>query len=290
MRNDGPIEPLNMGPDWLDPGERELEYVYKLRVEGLCRDFSMPGGEAVRALDSIDLKVTAGELLCIVGPSGCGKSTLLNLMAGLDTPTSGQIWLDGHAVSGPAPDLSVIFQELGLFPWLTVRQNVEFGLKMRGIAKEERRERVQVYLRLVHLSRFGNSYVHQLSGGMKQRVALARSLVLQPGVLFMDEPFAALDAQTRDLLHEELERLWSQTGQTIVFVTHNVREAIRLANRVVLLTFRPGRVKTVFPVHLVRPRHMEDTALARLAGEVQELLKEEIAKAVKEEYQHAPKN
>jgi NitT/TauT family transport system ATP-binding protein len=156
------------------------------------------------------------------------------------------------------------------------------------VSEEERRERAKVYLKLVQLSRFEDSYVHQLSGGMKQRVALARSLALQPSVLFMDEPFAALDAQTRDLLHEELERLWSQTGQTIVFITHNVREAIRLGSRVVLLTFRPGRVKCEFPIELVRPRHIEDAAVARMAQEVQAQLKEEIAKAVKEEFSHAP--
>jgi NitT/TauT family transport system ATP-binding protein len=256
----------------------------KLRVLGVSRKFVAEKSE-VTALENISLEVGQGEFLCIVGPSGCGKSTLLNLMAGLDQPSSGEIWLDGKAVDAAHTDrLSVIFQELGLFPWLTVIDNVEFGLKMRGVKKPERRERAREMLKLVHLSKFETNYVHQLSGGMRQRVALARSLVLQPDVLFMDEPFAALDAQTRDLMHEELERIWSETGQTIVFVTHNVREAIRLGDRVLLLTFRPGRVKTEFPIALPRPRHMEDPHLAVTARDVLAQLKEEINKAVEEEY------
>lgn len=272
----------------LGPQEYAPERVYKLQVSNVCRSFCTPQGATVQALQDINLNVSRGEFLCIVGPSGCGKSTLLSLMAGLDKPTSGEIWLDGRKVTETAPDLSVIFQELGLFPWLTVRENVEFGLKMQGMPEPERRDRAQVYLRLVQLARFGDSYIHQLSGGMKQRVALARSLVLQPDVLFMDEPFAALDAQTRDLLHEELERLWQQTGQTIVFVTHNVREALRLGNRVVVMTFRPGRVKSIFPVDLSGSRHMDDPALIALSRRVMAELKEEIAKAVKEEFEHAP--
>jgi len=262
----------------------------KLRVEGVTRAFITPNGSSVTALEHISLEVRPGEFLCVVGPSGCGKSTLLNLMAGLDTPTAGEIFLDGRRVDGPGTGLSVIFQDLGLFPWLTVIQNVEFGLKMQGLPRGTRRKRAREYLRLVHLSQFEDSYIHQLSGGMKQRVALARSLATEPQVLFMDEPFAALDAQTRDLMHEELERVWKETGQTIVFVTHNVREAIRLGDRVMLLTFRPGRVKHVFPVILERPRHLEDPELALTAREILALLKEEIFKSVEEEYQHAKKD
>ena len=272
---------------WAEP-EPEATPAYKLRVERVSRVFRAPNREAVSALEDVSLHVVRGEFLCIVGPSGCGKSTLLNLMAGLDKPTSGEIWLDGRRVTEPASDLSIIFQELGLFPWLTVRQNVEFGLRMRGMSRDDRRDRARFYLRLVQLAEFEDSYIHQLSGGMKQREALARSLVMQPGVLFMDEPFAALDAQTRDLLHEELERIWKQTGQTIIFVTHNVREAIRLGDRVLVMTFRPGRVKGVFPVELPRPRHLEDPELALMAREVLAQLKQEIAKAVEEEF-HAPK-
>ncbi len=262
----------------------------KLRVVGVSRSFATPKGPSVTALEHISLEVRPGEFLCVVGPSGCGKSTLLNLMAGLDKPSAGEIFLDGQRVDGPGIGLSVIFQELGLFPWLTVLQNVEFGLKMKGMERGERRKRAQEFLRLVHLSQFESSYIHQLSGGMKQRVALARSLATQPDVLFMDEPFAALDAQTRDLMHEELERVWKETGQTIVFVTHNVREAVRLGDRIMLLTFRPGRVKSVFPVILQRPRHLEDADLAMTAREVLAQLKEEINKAVEEEYRHAAKD
>ncbi|MBI4463555.1 MAG: ABC transporter ATP-binding protein, partial [Acidobacteria bacterium] len=234
----------------------------------------------------ITLDVRAGEFLCLVGPSGCGKSTLLHLMAGLDRPTSGEIWRDGRPADEPGTDRILIFQELGLFPWLTVGENVKFGLRMKGMGAVERRARAQEYLRLVHLSGFEASYIHQLSGGMKQRVALARALATDPDVLLMDEPFAALDAQTRDLLHEELERIWAETGKTIVFVTHNVREAARLGNRVLLMTFRPGRIKSEFVIHLPRPRHLEDPHLAVTARGILAQLKEEISKAVEEEYRH----
>ncbi len=187
-------------------------------------------------------------------------------------------------MSGPGTDRILIFQELGLFPWLTVGGNVEFGMKMKNVPKAEREEKVQYYLRLVHLSKFRGSYIHQLSGGMRQRVALARALATEPDVLLMDEPFAALDAQTRDLLHDELERLWAETGRTIIFVTHNVREAVRLADRVALLTFRPGRVKQEFAVTLPRPRHMEQTDVARTAREILDCLREEINKSLQAEY------
>jgi NitT/TauT family transport system ATP-binding protein len=267
----------------LDILETQAPPTAKLSVRGVSRLFSTPRGP-LTALDDIHLEVREGEFLCLVGPSGCGKSTLLNLMAGLDQPTSGEIAKDGRRLNGTGTDRVVIFQELGLFPWLTVRENVEFGLKMRGVDARERRERARHYLRLVHLTRFENSYTHQLSGGMKQRVALARALVTDPAVLFMDEPFAALDAQTRDLLHEELERIWTETHKTIVFVTHNVREAVRLGDRVVVLTFRPGRIKSEFVIKLPRPRHLEDPKLALVAGDLQHELKQEIDRAVREEY------
>ena len=271
-----------MGMPTDTPGS--LEQQPKLRLEGVSRSFKASGGR-LSALENIDLEVHEGEFLCMVGPSGCGKSTLLNIMAGLDHPTSGSVWRDGKEIKGPGTDRIVIFQELGLFPWLTVCENVEFGLRMKGVSKHERKERARNYLRLVHLSKFESSYIHQLSGGMKQRVALARSLATEPDVLLMDEPFAALDAQTRDLLHEELERIWAETRKTIVFVTHNVREAVRLGDRVILLTFRPGRIKTEFTVKLPRPRHMEDPDLMLTAREVQAQLKDEINKAVSEEYE-----
>ena len=267
---------------------RKLEEVLhsgegKIRLRGVSRSFVTAQGP-LQALEGIDLDVHAGEFICIVGPSGCGKSTLLNLVAGLDRCTAGEIWTDGHRVEGPSSNRLLIFQELGLFPWLTVRENVEFGLRRRGVLRQECVERARRVLRLVHLGGFENSYLHQLSGGMKQRVALARSLVMEPEVLLMDEPFAALDAQTRDLLHQELERLWVDTGQTIVFVTHNVREAVRLGDRVVVMTFRPGRIKCQFEITLPRPRTLEDPALTLVARSVLDQLKEEINKAVKTEF------
>ena len=266
------------------PIRETLSAVPKVALSNICLSYRTQSGERLLALDHINLEVKAGEFLCIVGPSGCGKSTLLHLIAGLHQQTSGQILVDGKRVRGPGTDRILIFQELGLFPWLTVGQNVEFGMKMKGIGKAEREERTHYYLRLVHLSQFEDSYAHQLSGGMRQRVALARALATEPDVLLMDEPFAALDAQTRDLLHDELERIWSETGRTIIFVTHNVREAIRLGDRVALLTFRPGRVKREFPVNLPRPRVLEDVHVAHAAREILNDLREEINRSLEVEY------
>ena len=255
-----------------------------ITLSGVFRSFANSRGSFTPALQNIDLEIEQGEFVCIVGPSGCGKSTLLHLLAGLDRPTTGEIHVDGNIVQGPGTDRILIFQELGLFPWLTVRQNVEFGLKMAGMPRAERRERAKTFLRLVHLSHFEDHYVHQISGGMKQRVALARSLALRPKILLMDEPFAALDAQTRDMLHDELERLWKETSPTIVFVTHNVREAVRLGDRVLLMSFRPGRIKSQFEVALPRPRHVEDQEVARLSKEILGQLREEIDRSVSAEY------
>lgn len=256
----------------------------KVALDQICLSYRTQGGERLLALDRINLEVQGGEFLCIVGPSGCGKSTLLHLIAGLQPPNAGQVLVDGKRVDGPGTDRILIFQDHGLFPWLTVGQNVEFGMKMKGVAKTERREKVQHYLHLVHLAKFENSYIHQLSGGMRQRVAIARALATEPDVLLMDEPFASLDAQTRDLLHDELEHIWSDTGRTIIFVTHNVREAVRLGDRVLLLTFRPGRVKSEFPITLPRPRSLEDPEVALAAREVLDELREEINRALEAEY------
>jgi len=255
-------------------------------LDGISLSYKTTNGKPLLALDNIDLSVRAGEFLCIVGPSGCGKSTLLHLIAGLHKQTSGRVLVDNKAVDGPGTDRILIFQELGLFPWLTVGQNVEFGMKMKGMSKAERQEKIRYYLKLVHLAQFQDSYTHQLSGGMRQRVALARALATEPDVLLMDEPFAALDAQTRDLLHDELERIWAETGRTIIFVTHNVREAVRLGDRVALITFRPGRVKTEFPIDLPRPRHLEDVDVARAARNILDELREEINKSLEVEYSH----
>ena len=258
--------------------------VPKVSLDGISLTYKTNAKGRLVALDNISLQVKPGEFVCVVGPSGCGKSTLLHLIAGLHQQSSGQVFVDGKPVSGPGTDRILIFQELGLFPWLKVGENVEFGMKMKNISKAEREEKVQYYLRLVHLSKFRDSYTHQLSGGMRQRVALARALATEPDVLLMDEPFAALDAQTRDLLHDELERIWAETGRTIIFVTHNVREAVRLGDRVVLMTFRPGRVKQEFPIALPRPRHIEETDVARTAREILDCLRGEINKSLEVEY------
>jgi NitT/TauT family transport system ATP-binding protein len=272
------------GPVVLPLRQRIADEIPKVWLKDISLSYKANTGSRLLALDSINLKVKAGEFLCVVGPSGCGKSTLLHLIAGLQHPTSGNILVDDNPVDGPGTDRILIFQELGLFPWLTVGANIEFGMKMKGMSREEREERIQYYLRLVHLSQFKDSYTHQLSGGMRQRVALARALATEPDVLLMDEPFAALDAQTRDLLHDELERIWAETGRTIIFVTHNVREAARLGDRVVLLTFRPGRVKQEFLIDLPRPRQIEDVTVAKTAREILDDLREEINKSLESEY------
>jgi len=272
------------GPTVLPLRQPDADGTPKVWLRGISLSYQSNHGSRLVALDDINLKVRPGEFVCVVGPSGCGKSTLLHLIAGLHSPTSGSVLVDDKLVDGPGTDRILIFQELGLFPWLTVGANVEFGMKMKGISKAERREKTQYYLRLVHLSQFKDSYTHQLSGGMRQRVALARALATEPDVLLMDEPFAALDAQTRDLLHDELERIWAETGRTIIFVTHNVREAVRLGDRVVLFTFRPGRVKREIAIDLPRPRQLEDVTVAKAAREILDDLREEINRSIESEY------
>jgi NitT/TauT family transport system ATP-binding protein len=261
-----------------------LANVISLRAVELS--FQTRKGPRLVALSNIQLEIQTGEFLCIVGPSGCGKSSLLSLIAGLSFPTGGEVHVNDRVVTGPGTDRILIFQEHGLFPWLTVGQNVEFGMKMMGLGRRERRERAEQYLQLVHLHGFRDSYIHQLSGGMRQRVAIARALATRPSVLLMDEPFAALDAQTRDMLHDELERIWKETGCTIIFVTHNVREAVRLGSRVILMTYRPGTIRSQLDVDLPRPRRMDDPRVATFAREILDELREEINKAVASEYDH----
>ncbi len=225
-------------------------------------------GAAVAALDHIDLTVTAGQFCCLVGASGCGKSTLLNLIAGLDRPTAGRLEVSGRT--------ALMFQEAALFPWSTVRRNVELALRLRGVARADRREQAMQLLRTVRLDGFADKRPHELSGGMRQRVALARAFAQDAEVLLMDEPFGALDAMTRDLLHDELESLWRDRNLTVVFVTHNVREAARLADRIVVLSSRPGKVLTTIDVGIDRPRRMEDPEVTELAGAVTAELRQEV--------------
>jgi NitT/TauT family transport system ATP-binding protein len=212
--------------------------------------------------------VDPGEFVCLLGASGCGKSTMLNLVADLDRPTTGTVRVAGTT--------TLMFQESALFPWLTVRGNVDLALKLRNVPKGQRKPRVDELLDLVHLREFDKKRPHELSGGMRQRVALARALSQDSDVLLMDEPFGALDAMTRDVLHDELEGLWSSTRKTVLFVTHNVREAVRLGDRVVLLTSRPGRVAREFPITIPRPRRMDSPEVASRAAEITERLREEV--------------
>ncbi|OZV82420.1 sulfate ABC transporter ATP-binding protein [Micromonospora echinospora] len=230
------------------------------------------GDGTVLALDGVSLDVSPGEFVCLVGASGCGKSTLLNLVAGLDRVSGGEIAL------GPGVNPGLMFQESALFPWLTVEGNVEVPLKLRGLSRARRRERVAELLRTVHLADFGRKRPHELSGGMRQRVALARTLALETPVLLMDEPFGALDAMTRDILHDELERIWSERQLTVLFVTHNVREAARLADRIILLSSRPGRIIWSTRVDVPRPRRIDSPEVAAIAAEVTDRLREEVGR------------
>jgi len=258
----------------------------KLRLEGVGVRFTTRQG-SLTALEDVNLTIHAGEFVCLVGPSGCGKSTLLNIFAGLLRPDTGQVFKDDRPIAGAGPDRAVIFQEGALFPWLTAVQNVEFALKKSIKNRQERRARAMEQLQRVHLSRFAEAHPHELSGGMRQRIAIARALAMDPDVLLMDEPFAALDAYTRDLLLDEVQQIWLETRKTIVFVTHNVMEAVTLGDRVVCMGIRPGRIKQELPITLARPRAMENTDTARIAQRILENLQDEIAKIVREESDYA---
>ncbi len=245
----------------------------KIVVDHVSKEFVTKRGE-VHALDDVSLEVADGEFVCLVGPSGCGKSTLLDIMAGLTKPDGGQILADNEPVTGPGRQRLVMFQEPALFPWLDVLGNVMFGLKLTpGLSKAERKDRAQHFLRMVGLEAFAKANVHELSGGMKQRAALARALAPDPQVLLMDEPFAALDAITRDHLYADIQRIWEETGKTIVFVTHNVREAVCLGDRVLLMSPRPGRITSEFKIPLPRQRDINSVELARYSTEVARALK-----------------
>jgi len=250
-----------------------VDFTGQLAVEGVSKWFRTSRA-TVHALDDVTLTVQPGEFLCLVGPSGCGKSTLLDIIAGLAVPDSGKVSADGQPVEGPGRHRLVMFQESALFPWLDVFGNVMFGLKReQSLTAEQKRQVAEQHLELVGLTKFKKAYTHELSGGMKQRVALARSLAPDPRVLLMDEPFAALDALTRERLYGDLQEIWRTKRKTIVLVTHNVREAVCLADRVILMSPHPGRIREEFRVDLPRPRDINSTMLAEMAQEITAALK-----------------
>jgi len=242
-------------------------------ITGVSKEFGAGKNHTV-ALHEVDMTVHEGEFLCLVGASGCGKSTLLNLIAGLDTPSAGSVDIGGRKVA-------FMFQESTLFPWLTLEQNVDLALKLQGQPRAQRAPRVQELLDMVRLGGRGKRRPHELSGGMRQRGALARVLAQDADIVLMDEPFAALDAMTRDNMHDELERIWTEVGLTVVFVTHNVREAVRLGDRTILMESGPGRVKREYNVNLPRPRHQEDVHVAEMSGRLTDELKAEVARHVR---------
>jgi NitT/TauT family transport system ATP-binding protein len=255
-------------------------------LDGVTKTFNGTR-EKYTALERVDLEIADGEFVCLLGPSGCGKTTILNLIAGLENPSTGQVRVDGRPVVGPGPDRTVMFQEAALFPWMTVIDNVRFALRLAGWPRDDIEARARDFLSRVHLSRFAENAVHELSGGMRQRVALARALAVDPKVLLMDEPFAALDAQTRDVLHGELQRLFMDSPKSVVFVTHNVREAVVLGDRVVVLETQPGRIKEEFRIDWPRPRDPNERDMAVLSARILGALKDEIDKVMREESDEA---
>ena len=242
-----------------------------IEVRNINKSFQSPDGSIVRALKNASLTVAAGELVSLVGPSGCGKSTLLRLVAGLDTPDSGDLYAGGSRITAPDASRGLVFQDPNLFPWLSVRRNIESGLVARGLLRQRRHE-VDEFMRLVGLEAFADSYPHHLSGGMAQRVALARALVNHPQVLLLDEPLGALDAFTRMRMQDEVLRLWQSRGTTMLLVTHDIDEAIYMSDRIVMMTPRPGRIEQILDVTLPRPRHRNDPQFLNLRARILEML------------------
>jgi len=244
-----------------------------LRVVEVSKHFPAPDDSAgsTHALDKVSLSIAAGELASVIGPSGCGKSTLLRLIAGLDAPDSGELWVGTEAITTPSAERGLVFQDPNLFPWLTVRRNIEAGLVARGLLHQKRQE-VDEFMRLVGLETFAKAYPHHLSGGMAQRVALARSLINHPKVLLLDEPLGALDAFTRMRMQDEVLRLWEARGTTMLLVTHDIDEAIYMSDRIVILTTRPGRIERIIAVELDRPRQRNSAEFLRLRGDILEFL------------------
>lgn len=243
-----------------------------LVIKGLNKHFE---NSEKATLNEIDLEIENGEFVCIVGASGCGKSTLLNLVAGLEKPTGGKILLDGKEVNGPGADRTVMFQEHGLFPWLNVIENVKFGMKLAGVPKEEQEKKAMYYLEMVHLQDYRDYPIHQISGGMRQRTALARALTMDSKVLLMDEPFSALDKQTSNRLREELQRIWMETKKTILFITHSVEEAVYLGDRVVALSPDTGRIASIINIGIPRPRHVYSPEFVELRHQIMEQVRGE---------------
>ncbi|MCQ8903833.1 MAG: ABC transporter ATP-binding protein [Methanothrix sp.] len=246
-----------------------------LEVRSVSKVFDVDG-KSMEVLRDISMSVDEGEFVCFIGPSGCGKTTLLRIIAGLEFPSSGSVLLDGAPIRGPGPERGMVFQEYSLFPWRTVLDNVAFGPEIRGVPKEERYRLAREYLKMVGLERFESRYPHELSGGMKQRVAIARALVNNPKALLMDEPFGALDAQTRNVMQSELLRIWEQERKTIIFVTHSVDEAIYLGDRIIVFSARPGRVKEIIGIDLPRPRKRTSLEVNRIRDKILQDLRSEI--------------
>lgn len=248
-----------------------------IRVINVSKDY-MSGGKPMHAVDSISLDIKDAEFICIVGPSGCGKSTLLRMIAGLEPISGGEIFVGDMKVTGPSPSIGFVFQEYTLFPWRTVQKNVEFGLEMKKLPAHEREKIAAKYIDLVGLEKFKDSYPYELSGGMKQRTAIARTLAVNPEILLMDEPFGALDAQTRNILQEQLLDIWSKEHKKVLFVTHNVDEAVFLADRVIIMTARPGRIKEIVNIDIPRPRIRTETEVNRVRNAILKSLFEEVQK------------
>ncbi|MBN2734848.1 MAG: ABC transporter ATP-binding protein [Methanomicrobiaceae archaeon] len=245
-----------------------------LSIENLRKVFSEGETDEVVALEGINLEIEDEEFICLVGPSGCGKTTLLRIVAGLDTPSSGVALLAGNEILGPDPERGMVFQEYSLFPWLSVIDNIEFGLEMKGVSKKARSETSEKYLELVGLKQFAGSFPHELSGGMRQRVAIARALANDPKVLLMDEPFGALDAQTRNMMQKELLEIWRRAKKTVIFVTHSVDEAVFLADRIIIMSPRPGKIKEIVAVDIPRCRERTAPEFANLRKYVLSLMGE----------------
>lgn len=262
-----------------EPADRPV----KLSVRGVRKSFTTGSRTRIAALEDVSFDVAMGEFVCLIGPSGCGKSTILNLLAGLELPDEGQVLIDGRPIVEPGPDRALLFQDPALFPWLSVRQNVEYALRLTGLGPGETHDTADGWLAKVHLSAFADLQPHELSGGMRHRAALARALACQPDVLLADEPFGALDAQMREILQKELQLVWTELGNTFVFVTHNVREAVFLADRVIVLSARPGTPLEEYRISTPRPRSFEDVLVAKVVLDIHEHLAKEVERAAREE-------